>query len=84
MVDAQLLPHGRQVDFGQLSPERWKPGFWKIANAAGVPVVPAYFHYPDKVIGIGPVFWLTDDMSADIARIRDWYRPWQGRHHGTV
>lgn len=64
--------------------ERWKPGFWKIANAAGVPVVPAYFHYPDKVIGIGPVFWLTDDMSADIARIRDWYRPWQGRHHGTV
>ena len=64
--------------------ERWKPGFWKIARAAGVPVVPAYFHYPDKIIGIGPVFELTDDMMGDIARIRAWYRPWQGRHHGTV
>ena len=63
--------------------ERWKPGFWKIAKAANVPVVPAYFHYPDRVIGIGPVFELGDDMHADIARIRAWYRPWQGKHHGT-
>jgi len=22
-------------------------------------------------------------MAADIARIRAWYRPWQGKHHGT-
>ena len=63
--------------------ERWKTGFWKIARAANVPVLPAYFHYPDKVIGIGPLFHLTDDMDADVARIRAWYRPWQGRHHGT-
>ena len=63
--------------------ERWKSGFWKIAKAAGVPVLPAYFHYPDRVIGIGPLFHLTDDMTADMARIRAWYRPWQGRHHGT-
>jgi len=64
--------------------ERWKTGFWKIARAANVPVLPAYFHYPDRVIGIGPVFHLTNDMAADIARIRAWYRPWQGKHHGTT
>lgn len=63
--------------------ERWKPGFWKIAKAAGVPVVPAYFHYPDKTIGIGEPFELTDDMDADIARIRAWYAPWQGKNHGV-
>ncbi|MFD0739848.1 lysophospholipid acyltransferase family protein [Lysobacter koreensis] len=63
--------------------ERWKTGFWKIARAADVPVLPAYFHYPDKTIGIGPVFTLTDDMAADIARIRAFYRPWQGKFHGT-
>lgn len=63
--------------------ERWKTGFWKIARAAGVPVLPAYFHYPDKVIGIGPVFQPGDDMAADVARLRAWYRPWQGKHHGT-
>ena len=63
--------------------ERWKTGFWKIAKAVDVPVLPAYFHYPDKVIGIGEVFHLTDDMDADIARIRAWYAPWQGKYHGV-
>lgn len=54
--------------------ERWKPGFWRIAKAAGVPVVPAYFHYGKKVIGIGPPFELGDDLDADVSRIRNWYR----------
>jgi len=63
--------------------ERWKSGFWKIASAADVPVLPVYFHYPDKVVGVGPTFVLSDDMAADIARIRAWYRPWQGKYHGT-
>lgn len=64
--------------------EHWKTGFWKIAKSAGVPVVPAYFHYPDKIIGIGEPFHLTDDMEADMQRIRAWYRPWAGKHHGTT
>ena len=63
--------------------ERWKTGFWKIARTAGVPVLPAYFHYPDRIIGIGPLVTLSDDMAADIARIRAWYRPFQGRNHRT-
>ena len=54
--------------------ERWKTGFWKIAKAADVPVLPAYFHYGRKVIGIGAPFELGEDMGADIARIREWYR----------
>lgn len=62
--------------------ERWKTGFWKIAKAADVPVLPAYFHYPDKVIGIGAPFRLGDDMAADIARIRAWYlQASKGKHH---
>jgi len=63
--------------------ERWKTGFWKIARAARVPVLPAYFHYPERVIGIGPPFHPSDDLAADLAALRAWYRPWQGRHHGT-
>jgi 1-acyl-sn-glycerol-3-phosphate acyltransferase len=63
--------------------ERWKTGFWKIAKAADVPVVPAYFHYPDKIIGIGEPFYLGDDMDADIARIRAWYAPWRGRNRNV-
>ena len=86
---AALITGSDKFWFG-LAPEgtrkpgvHWKSGFWKIAKAADVPVLPAYFHYPDKIIGIGPPFALGDDMAADIARIRAWYRPWQGRHHGT-
>lgn len=63
--------------------ERWKTGFWKVARAAGVPVLPVYFHYPDRVIGIGPLFHTSDDLEHDLGRLRAWYRPWQGKHHGT-
>jgi 1-acyl-sn-glycerol-3-phosphate acyltransferase len=61
---------------------RWRIGFWKIAHAADVPIVPVYLHYPDKVIGVMPAFDTTDDMQADIAQLRERYRPWQGKHHG--
>ena len=64
--------------------ERWKPGFWHIARNAGVPVIPAYFDYANKVIGIGPPFELSDDMHADIARIQRWYQPFKGRNHDVV
>ena len=86
---AALMTRSPQLWIG-IAPEgtrkpvaRWKTGFWKIARAANVPVLPAYFHYPDKIIGIGPTFALGEDMDADLARIRAWYRPWQGRHHGV-
>ena len=64
--------------------ERWKPGFWHIARNAGVPVIPAYFDYANKVIGIGPPFELGDDMHADIARIQRWYKPFKGRNHDVL
>ena len=64
--------------------ERWKPGFWHIARNAGVPVVPAYFDYANKVIVIGLPFELTGDMHADIARIQRWYAPYKGRNHDVL
>jgi 1-acyl-sn-glycerol-3-phosphate acyltransferase len=63
--------------------ERWKSGFLKIAHGAGVPILLVYFHYPDKIIGMGPLFHTTGDLQADMAAIRAWYRPWQGRNRGT-
>ena len=64
--------------------EKWKSGFLKIAHGAGVPVLMAYFHYPEKTIGIGDVYWTTGDEAADMAAIRAWYRPWIGKNRGTV
>lgn len=64
--------------------EKWKSGFLKIAHGAGVPILMAYFHYPEKIIGIGDVYWTTGDEAADMAAIREWYRPWVGKNRGTV
>lgn len=63
--------------------ERWRSGFWHIAKRANVPLCPVYFHYPDRVVGIGDVIPLTDDLDADLARIRAWYQPYQGKNRGV-
>jgi 1-acyl-sn-glycerol-3-phosphate acyltransferase len=62
---------------------KWKSGFWHIAREAGVPILPAYFHYPEKTIGFGPLIHPTDDLDADMAKIREFYKPWQGKNRGT-
>lgn len=60
----------------------WKPGFWKIARKAGVPVCCAWFHYPEKTVGVGPVIELTDNFDADMQRLREIYRPYIGKNRG--
>jgi 1-acyl-sn-glycerol-3-phosphate acyltransferase len=86
---AEQLIHAERMWF-VLAPEgtrkavaQWKPGFWKIAKKANLPVVCVYFDYPSKTIGVGKVFELSDDMESDIAAIRAWYAPYQGKHRGV-
>ena len=86
----QLIGNSPKLWFA-LAPEgtrkpvkEWKGGFLKIAHGAGVPVLMAYFHYPERVIGIGPLFHTTGDARADMAAVRHWYRPWLGKNRGTV
>jgi len=64
--------------------EQWRSGFWHIAHEAGVPVLCAWFHYPERRIGIGQCITLSDDCQADMARIREYYRPYVGRNRGTL
>lgn len=59
--------------------EQWKTGFYHIAKAAKVPVLLIYFDYPRKRIGIGPLVQLTDNMEADIQRMREFYLDKIGR-----
>lgn len=62
----------------------WKTGFWRIAHEAQVPVLPIWFHYPDRQIGVGALFQTSDDMAADMRRLREIYVPWQGRRRGVT
>ena len=60
--------------------QRWKTGFYWIAQQAGVPIVTTYLDYPRKLSGIGPVFQPTGDMEADMAAIKAWYSPFKGKN----
>jgi 1-acyl-sn-glycerol-3-phosphate acyltransferase len=64
--------------------EQWKNGYWKIARAADVPVLCVAFDYPNRRVEIGPLMRCSDSLEADMARIRDWYRPFMGKHRGTT
>lgn len=62
--------------------DRWKTGFWHIARQAKVPVCCIYLNYPDKTFGVGPTVEMTADMDADIAKLREYYTPYLGKHRG--
>ena len=59
--------------------ERWKTGFYHVAQGAGVPIVPAYFDYARKVLGFGPPFELSGDLEADMKHIRTFYASFEGK-----
>ena len=53
---------------------RWKGGFYTIAKAADIPVYYGFFDWGRKEVGFVERCELTDDMQADLKRIRKWYR----------
>lgn len=54
--------------------EKWKRGFYLIAQQAGVPIVCAYVDYGRKVIGTGPVLRASGDYARDLEAIQAFYR----------
>lgn len=52
----------------------WKTGFWRIAKAADVPVYMVYGDFKKKEMGMLGEFKLTDDMEADMERIKQHFK----------
>jgi 1-acyl-sn-glycerol-3-phosphate acyltransferase len=50
--------------------ERWKSGFYHIATAAEVPIVPLTFDYGPKEIRFWKPFKPTGDMENDIQELK--------------
>ena len=57
----------------------WRSGFWHIARAAGVPILPAAFDYPSRTITLGAPMHPGDDFAADLAQLHAFYAPFKGR-----
>lgn len=52
----------------------WRSGFYHIAVAAGVPIVPAWVNNQTNVLGFGPPIMPTGDYPADLAKIAAYMR----------
>lgn len=60
--------------------ERWKTGFYHIAVAADVPIVPLAFDYEHKTIRIGQPLMPTGDKETEMAELRSFYADIKGKH----
>jgi 1-acyl-sn-glycerol-3-phosphate acyltransferase len=59
---------------------RWRTGFYFIAQGAGLPIQLAYMDYSQKRAGLGPLFQPSGDVERDMAAIKAYYAPFQGRN----
>ena len=51
----------------------WKLGFYHIAKSAGIPIVMAVVDGGKKVVGIGQVFYPTENMEQDLKTIKGFF-----------
>jgi 1-acyl-sn-glycerol-3-phosphate acyltransferase len=59
--------------------DHWKSGFYRIAQGAGVPVVPGFLDFGGKVGGAGAPIVMTGDPEEDLSRLRAFYQDMKGR-----
>lgn len=59
--------------------EKWKTGFYHIAQGARLPILLAYFDYAQRAVGLGPLFHPTGDLDADVHRILEFYNRFTGK-----
>ena len=63
--------------------EHWKSGFWRIARAAGVPIVPVAFDYRTRaVVFVGEPYTPTADYAADLAALQRRFSAEMARNPG--
>ena len=53
--------------------EYWKSGFHRISRQTGIPITLAFLDAPSRTVGWGPTFMPTDDVRADMDRIRAFF-----------
>jgi 1-acyl-sn-glycerol-3-phosphate acyltransferase len=58
----------------------WRTGFYRIAEAAGVPIVPVWFDWSRREVGIGAPLVPSGDVEADVATLQASFRPEMARH----
>ena len=78
---ARLFASGAPVWVG-LAPEgtrskveRWKSGFWRIARAGGVPILPVALDYSRRRLRLLPLYQPTDEQARDLEALQGHFTP---------
>ncbi|RIJ28508.1 acyltransferase [Henriciella mobilis] len=72
-----IAPEGTRARAGE-----WKSGYYRIAMAAGVPLIVSVLDYGSRTIRIDGIIQPTGDYEADLPRIQAHYAGAEGRHAG--
>ncbi len=62
------------VEGTRTSDGKWKSGFYNIAKAAGVPIVPAYADNEKMIIGFGEPLFPSGNYGEDLLKLAEWFR----------
>ena len=62
------------VEGTRSSDGKWKSGFYNIAKAAGVPIVPAYADNDKMIIGFGEPLFPSGNYGEDLLKLAEWFR----------
>lgn len=60
--------------------DRWKSGFYRMAEAARVPIALGFMDYASRRVGFGPMIEVSGDFDADLQRMAQFYRQMTPRH----
>ena len=60
--------------------ERWRTGFYHIAHAAGVPIVPVALNFGERAIQIGAPFSTSGDIDRDVRELQARFAGVRGRN----
>lgn len=58
----------------------WRTGFYRIAESAGVPIVPVWLDWKRREAGIGAPTRATGALARDVAILKRLYRPEMARY----
>ena len=67
---ASLSPEGTRKRV-----ERWRTGFYWIAQKAGMPILPVTFDFSRREVRLFPLFMPTGDAEADLLQLRAHFSP---------
>lgn len=60
--------------------DRWRTGFYYIANGARVPLVLTRMDWGNRIISFSEPFYTSGDIQADLPQILDFFKGSRGKH----